>query len=362
MAADPTRLSRLALLDAAIPLVRLFAPEHGLSSAAADGTSVSDQTDPRTGLPVYSLYGERVRPSTESLRDLDVVLFDIPDVGARFYTYSSTLYHMMAACAEAHLPLIVLDRPNPLGGDLTNAEGPLLDPACRSFVGEAVIPLRHQLTLGELARLWNRERFPTASLRVIPCEGWSRRMTWPDTGLPWVTTSPAMPTFASVRGYPVTGIFEATNLSVGRGTARPFQLVGAPWLESDRVVRRLATWAMRGVEFAATTFLPTSSRYQGEWCQGVELRIADAGTRHSVAAGMLLLASIVGTHREAFQWATYPTAANPTGEGHFERLCGRRDIRPVFDARPDTIDLDTVHEWTSTGDWTERVQEVLLYR
>ena len=162
LASDPTRRSRDALRevlrDAGIALVRLFGPEHGLSGAAADGTPVPDEIDPLTGIPVVSLYGARMRPTPESLRDLDVVLVDMPDVGARFYTYTWTLYHVMAACAEASVPLIVLDRPNPLGGDLTAAEGPVLDMAYRSFIGEDTIPIRHQLTLGELARLWQRER------------------------------------------------------------------------------------------------------------------------------------------------------------------------------------------------------------
>ena len=227
LAIDAGRPSREALRDtlreAGGALVRLFGPEHGLTGTVADGASVHDGSDALTGLPVVSLYGERMRPTPQSLRDLDALFFDIPDVGARFYTYTWTLYHAIAACAHAQVPIIVLDRPNPLGGDMTAAEGPMLDMAHRSFVGEDCIPIRHQLTLGELARLWQRERFPAASIRVVPCSGWTRVMRWSDTGLPWIPTSPAMSSFESAETYPGLCLFEATNLSVGRGTDYPFR-------------------------------------------------------------------------------------------------------------------------------------------
>src|SRR5512133_2263214 len=162
--------ARPALIAAGIPIVRLFGPEHGLTAAADDGTAVADGTDPLTRLPVISLYGERMRPDADSLRDLDVVLFDIPDVGVRFYTYTWTLYHLMAACAHTGTRVVVLDRPNPLGGDLQSAAGPVLDLACRSFLGEDAIPIRHQLTLGELSRLWQRDHFPKVRLDVLACD------------------------------------------------------------------------------------------------------------------------------------------------------------------------------------------------
>ncbi len=365
LASDPTRRSREvlrnALRDAGIALVRLFGPEHGLSGIAADGAPVPDDIDPVTGIPIVSLYGARMRPSSESLRDLDALFFDIPDVGARFYTYSWTLYHVMAACAAVSVPLIVLDRPNPLGGDLTAAEGPVLDMAYRSFIGEDTIPIRHQLTLGELARLWQRERFPAATLRVIPCEGWTRAMHWPDTGLPWVPTSPAMPSVESVQLYPGLCLFEATNMSVGRGTATPFQLVGAPWLDHVAVARDLSRHAPHGAEFEAADFTPTNGPHAAERCHGVRVRVTEAHVVRPVALGLLLMAAIANTHGGQFQWATYPTAANPGGHGHFERLLGRGDLRGAFDATPGAIDSDVVRAWTTTGDWSERVREVLCY-
>lgn len=353
--------SRVALIDAGVPIIRLFGPEHGLTASAADGAAVSDGTDALTGLPVVSLYGERTRPDAESLHDLDAMLFDVPDVGARFYTFTWTLFHVMAACAEGGVPVTVLDRPNPLGGELAHAEGPVLDVACRSFVGEDAIPIRHQLTLGEMARVWRRERFTDLQLRVITCDGWTRAMRWSDTGLPWVPTSPAMPSFDSAALYPGTCLFEATNLSVGRGTDAPFQQVGAPWLDVPAVLADLARRIPKGVEFSEVTFVPGSGPYIAEPCRGIRVHVVDAHVLRPVALSLLLMAAIVSTHRLRFQWARYPTAANPSGDGHFERLIGRRDIRRHFDASPFAIDADVVREWTGVGDWAERVAGSLCY-
>ena len=358
---DVSVRSRIALLDAGVPLVRLFGPEHGLSGQAADGVAVTDNVDSATGLPVVSLYGERMRPAAGALEDLDAVLFDVPDVGARFYTYTWTLYHVMAACEQAGVDVVVLDRPNPLGGDLLLAEGPILDLAHRSFVGDDAIPIRHQLTLGELARLWRRERFPRVRLTVIPCAGWTRAMTWGDTGLPWVPTSPSMPSIESVQLYPGTCLFEATNLGVGRGTDTPFQVIGAPWLDSHRVLRALEKSAIRGVAFSETTFTPSISPYKGEPCRGLRMGVSSATDARPVAIGLQTLATIAALHRTHFRWARYPTAANPVGEGHLERLLGRGDVRHVLDETPDAVDATCIAAWTSISGWRERVQDVLCY-
>lgn len=361
LAPDAGRRARVALVAAGVPVVRLFGPEHGLTATSDDGAAVADGTDSLTHLPVVSLYGERLRPADESLRDLDAVLFDIPDVGARFYTYTWTLYHLMAACAHTGTRVVVLDRPNPLGGDLQSAEGPVLDLACRSFLGEDAIPIRHQLTAGELARLWQRDHFPKVQLDVIACESWTRAMRWPDTLLRWIPTSPAMPSFQSAQLYAGTCLFEATNLSVGRGTDAPFQQVGAPWLDVGAVFADLARRVPKGVEFSEVVFVPATGPYAGEECRGLRITVTWAGALRPVALGLLLMAAVASTHRLRFQWARYPTAANPSGEGHFERLVGRNDIRRVFDKTPQDIDAEQVRAWTEVGDWVQRVGPILVY-
>jgi uncharacterized protein YbbC (DUF1343 family) len=352
LAADASVHSRVALQAAGVPLVRLFGPEHGLSGTAADGAAVGDDIDVRTGLPVVSLYGERMRPTREQLHDLDVVLFDIPDVGARFYTYTWTLFHLLSACAEYGVPLVVLDRPNPLGGASASVEGPVLELAYRSFVGEDAIPIVHALTLGELACLWQRERFPAANVRVIACTGWRRGQRWPALSLPWVPTSPSMPAFESVAWYPGTCLFEATNLSVGRGTDAPFCLVGAPWLDAAAVLDAFTRRC--DVPASACTFMPSHAPYLHETCQGIRLGAPEHASA-PVATGLLLLAAIMTVHAGEFAWRGYPTAANPTGEGHFERLVGRGGVRAALDADAATVTATLVREWTRAEGWRDRM-------
>ncbi len=366
LASDSAARSRSALLSAGFPLVRLFGPEHGLIATADDGAAVADGVDAPTGMPVVSLYGERMRPSPDALADLDALLFDVPDVGARFYTYTWTLYHALAACADAGVPLVVLDRPNPQGGLLAMAEGPMLEASCRSFLGETRIPIRHQLTLGELARLWQREEFPTAILHVVPVEGWSRAMRWPETGLPWVPTSPAMPSFESASLYAGTCLLEATNLSVGRGTAWPFRWIGAPWLDADRLLDAFAQRQRLSPSLAAIGATPlqaepTSSLYAGERCRGILFDMRDAALARPVALGVHLLASLAATHPIQFAWARYPTAANPTGDHHLARLFGRTDAEALLSAQPVDIDEARVDEWTRADAWESRVTPILLY-
>lgn len=360
-ARDAARPGRVALQQAGINLVRLFAPEHGLEANARDGAAVADGVDHLTGLPVMSLYGERLRPAPEDLADLDAVILDLPDIGARFYTYLWTMSFMLEACAEAGVRLIVLDRPNPLGGDLAAAEGPILEVEnCSSFVGRASIPIRHSLTMGELARLLNGEWHLNAKLEVIPCAGWKRSMRWPDTGLPFVPTSPAISSFESALLYPGLCLFEATNLSVGRGTELPFQIVGAPWLDAQSVAEDFNSRRVRGLvaeEFAVT---PSQNPFAGTDCRGVRLHITDEKCARPVKAGLHLLAAVIRRHRCHFQWANYHTVANPGGEGHFERLIGRIGIREVLEESPSDLD-QRIPRWTSATGWAERAKDWLLY-
>lgn len=353
---------RRALQQAGVALCTLFAPEHGMGAGAEDGALIDDARDGLTGLSVYSLYGASVRPTPAQLAGLDLLLFDIPDIGARFYTYSWTLSHVMEACAEVGLPLWVLDRPNPLGGDLTQAEGPILDEAhISTFVGRWAIPIRHSLTLGELARLWNGERRLGVDLTVIPIEGWRRNQLWSALGLPFVPTSPAMPSAETTLIYPGTCLFEGTNLSEGRGTSTPFRLVGAPWLDGWAVADTVNAQNHPGVVARAAPFTPTANKYAGQVCQGIMLHVLNDQEFRPVATGLHLLATIIRQHPQHFQWLSYPTAVNVAGQGHFDRLIGDLSVREALQQAAG--DMTTrIRQWTATRTWTTRVQPYLLYQ
>ena len=359
LASDAGRSSRSALLGAGIPVQRLFSPEHGLTAAAADGAAVGDGTDPVTGLQVISLYGSTLTPPAGSLSDLDALLFDVPDVGARFYTYTWTLSHAIDACATAGIPIIILDRPNPLGGRDEDVEGPVIDARHFSFVGRHSIPIRHSLTLGEFALLWQRERCPPADVRIVRCTGWSREDLWPDTGLPFVPTSPAITTFEAALLYPGLCVFEATNVSVARGTAFSFRAIGAPWLNAEELISRFQERSIDAVQLEPVDFIPTVGPHAGMTCRGFELRPLDAHDFKPVATGLALLADVIAAHRTEFAWATYPTAANPAGAGHFERIVGVDGVREVLlDGRATAT---MIRNWTASPGWRERWETVNQY-
>lgn len=357
---QPLTPTRLALQQAGVQLVALFSPEHGLGAAAADGAEIGDAVDPLTGLPVYSLYGETYRPTAAMLADLDLLLFDIPDVGVRFYTYIWTLSHALEACGEAGLPLWVLDRPNPLGGDLAECEGPLLAAEISSFVGRWSMPIRHGLTVGELAQLWNAEQGLGVDLTVIRTLGWSRAERWSATGLPFLPTSPSLPSYETALIYPGTCLFEGTNLSEGRGTAAPFRQIGAPWLDAFTIANRFNDVGLPALRARAVQFSPTASKHANKLCHGVMLHLLDETTIRPVAAGLHLLQLIIEQHPTQFEWLPYPTAAAGQGYGHFDRLIGDLAIRPAL-SQPATITPQQIDEWTEAAGWSARVKPYLLY-
>lgn len=355
------RPSRAALLESGVNLARLFGPEHGLSGSAADGDSVDDGLDPITRLPVISLYGQRVRPTRDAIEDLDAILYDIPDVGARFYTYIWTLSHVMEAAAEQGKPVWVLDRPNPIGGDLDAVEGPILDDAnLSSFVGRWNIPIRYALTIAELARLWNAERHIGCDLRVVQCAGWKRSMHWPMTGLKFVPTSPNLPGYESALFYPGTCLIEGTKLSEGRGTDSPFRLIGAPWVDGDKLALALNGRKLPGVRIEPATFTPGGRKYENQRCGGVKLIATDPAIVRPVALGLFLVAELIHLHPRDFEWLPYPTAANRKGLQHFDRLVGRLDIRPALEQLPQDLPAEIAH-WTAAPDWRRRAEPHLLY-
>jgi uncharacterized protein YbbC (DUF1343 family)/CubicO group peptidase (beta-lactamase class C family) len=267
---------------AGVQLVALFSPEHGIRGLADE--KVSDSRDEKTGLPIYSLYGETRRPKPEQLKDLDALVFDIQDIGARFYTYISTLGYLMEEAARAHIPVFVLDRPNPIGG--VDIEGPVADADKLSFIAYHRIPVRHGMTVGELARLFNEERKINCDLRVVKMEGWRRGMWYDATNLTWVNPSPNMRSLTEATLYPGIGLLETTNLSVGRGTDTPFELIGAPWLDGQRLASYLNERKVAGVRFVPVRFTPKSSTFKDEECGGVNIIVTDRTRFHSVQAGL----------------------------------------------------------------------------
>jgi uncharacterized protein YbbC (DUF1343 family) len=357
----PLTPSRLAVLQSGTRLAALFSPEHGIGADAPDGAAVVDGTDRLTALPVRSLYGTGIRPSREMLADIEILLVDLQDVGARFYTYIWTLSYVLEACAETGVPVWVLDRPNPLGGDLGAAEGPIFDESIPAgLAGRWAVPIRHSLTIGELARLWNRERGIGADLRVIEMRGWHRSTRWPGLGLPFVPTSPAMPSYETAVFYPGTGLLEGLNVNEGRGTAAPFQLVGAPWMHGPALADALNALGLAGMIARPVEYTPSSGRHAGRRCSGVMLHVTDDLALRPVALGFHLIALIWRLHPQDCAWANYPTAANPTGRGHFERLVGRSDVAPVLQHPP--VDLrDQVSHWTEAREWSSRTSSHLLY-
>jgi uncharacterized protein YbbC (DUF1343 family) len=271
-----------------VQLVALFSPEHGIRGLMDE--KVSDSKDDATGLPIYSLYGESRRPKPEQLAGLDAVVFDIQDVGARFYTYISTLGNVMEEAAKARIPVFVLDRPNPIGG--VAIEGPIADADKLSFIAHHPIPVRHGLTIGELAQLFNQDRKIGCDLRVIKMEGWRRSMWFDATNLTWINPSPNMRSLTEATLYPGIGLLETTNVSVGRGTDTPFELVGAPWMNGAELAAALNGRGLKGVRFVPVRFTPKASVFTGEECGGINIIIVDRNQFQPVTAGIEIAAML----------------------------------------------------------------------
>jgi uncharacterized protein YbbC (DUF1343 family)/CubicO group peptidase (beta-lactamase class C family) len=264
-----------------VKLVALFSPEHGIRGVADE--KVSDSKDEQTGLPIYSLYGESRRPKPEQMKDLDALVFDIQDVGTRFYTYISTLGYVMEEAAKVKLPVVVLDRPNPIGG--LDVEGPIADADKLSFISYHRIPVRHGMTIGELARLFNEQSKLGCDLRVIEMAGWRRSMWLDETNLLWVNPSPNMRSLNEATLYPGIGLLETTNVSVGRGTDTPFEVVGAPWIDGQQLAAHLNNQKIAGVRFVPVRFTPSASVFKGEECGGVNIIVTDREKLRPVTNG-----------------------------------------------------------------------------
>jgi uncharacterized protein YbbC (DUF1343 family) len=272
-----------------VTLVALFSPEHGFAGAL-DHDGIGDSRDEATGLPIYSLYGENRTPTAEQLEGLDVLVFDIQDIGARFYTYTSTMAQAMGAAAKQGIEYVVLDRPNPING--ISIAGPVLDAGSESFVGIHTLPVRHGMTTGELATMINDEQQLGAKLHVVQIENWRRGDYWDATGLVWVNPSPNMRSLTQAVLYPGVGMLETTNISVGRGTDTPFEMVGAPWIDAREFAETLNAANLPGVRFVPVRFTPESSKHEGKLCQGVNLIVTDREQLEPVTMGFTIAAAL----------------------------------------------------------------------
>lgn len=320
------------LISAAFPhqLRCLFSPQHGLYAQKQDNMVESpNEFDARVGAPVFSLYGATREPSSGQLEGIDLLLVDLQDVGCRVYTYIWTLYLALRACSRAGVAVAVLDRPNPLGG--LAVEGNLVSDDCRSFVGLAPLPMRHGMTIGEIARFLVRHEGLDVELHVVPMHGWRRHMDFDATGLPWVWPSPNMPTLETARVYPGQVIWEGTNVSEGRGTTRPFEVFGAPYFETEAVRCAVGQWGLSGFVLREQSFEPTFHKWAGRTCHGFQIHVIDGVLYQPYLTSLSLLSALLRLYPEEVAWR------DPPYEYEFERqpidlILGDRRVRAAVEA------------------------------
>lgn len=340
--------------DADVDLKALYGPEHGVRGSAQAGEYVEYYIDEETGLPVYSLYGATKKPTPEMLEGIDVLLFDIQDVGTRFYTYIYTMAYAMEAAAENDIEFIVLDRPNPLGGEAV--EGPVLNDEYSSFVGKYEIPLRHGMTVGELAQLFNEEFEIGANLTVVEMDKWKRDMYYDDTPLEWVLPSPNMPTLDTALVYPGAALIEGTNVSEGRGTTKPFELIGAPFINATELANELNGLELPGVDFRAASFTPSFSKHAGKLTHGVQIHVTDKEAFEPVTTGLSLVKTIHDLYPEDFEFR----AENSAGVSFFDLLVGNGWIREAIENGESVEEMQ--QQWEGDlEDFKEVREDYLLY-
>lgn len=286
-------------------IAALFGPQHGILGQTQDNMIEWEGfSDPHTGLPVYSLYGEARKPTARMLNGLDCMVVDLQDVGTRVYTFASTLFLVMEACSEAGIDVVALDRPNPIGG--ADFEGGLLRPEFKSFVGMMRTPMRHGMTMGELATMYRDVEGLSCGLKVVKMEGWRRGMWFDETGLPWVLPSPNMPTLDTAAVYPGMVMLEGTSLSEGRGTTRPFETLGAPWIDARALADALNDGQIAGAYFRPANFQPTFHKWASQVCGGVQIHVTDRATFRSVFAMLRIFEEIFRRWRDKFEWKQPP--------------------------------------------------------
>jgi uncharacterized protein YbbC (DUF1343 family) len=342
-----------------VKIKALFGPEHGIRGKAPDRKGIGHEVDPESGIPIYSLFGKTTKPTRAMLKGIDALVFDIQDVGVRFYTYSTTLALTMEAAAEQGLPYIVLDRPNPIGG--LHVDGPMLDPSLRSFVGWLPLPIVHGLTMGELAAMINGEHWlrknGVVKLNVVRMRGWRRSWTFDSTELRWINPSPSIRSLQTALIYPGTCLIEGTNVSEGRGTDHPFEQIGAPWIHSRELCSKLRALHIPGVAFTPTSFTPqstrtvtTDSKFEGELCKGVFLKVVDNGRFQPVKAGLALLWAIQALYPSEFRMKTR----------RLDELIGTRSVRQAI--RKGENPNDIANSWKSEAEtFAQMRKKYLMY-
>lgn len=310
-------------------IVAFFAPEHGLTGTQYAGESVNDEQDV-DGIPIYSLYGPTRRPTSDMLKDVTLLVYDIQDIGSRSYTYTSTLFYAMEEAAKAHIPFLVLDRPNPLGGLLV--DGPMLEEEYRSFVGYINVPYCHGLTIGELAQYFNGEYKIGCHLIIIPMQGWQRHMTFKDTGLPWIPTSPQVPDAQTAFYYPTTGLLgELQIVNIGVGYTLPFKLVGAPWINAEKFAKQLNVQKFPGVYFYPFHYRPFFGRFAGHVCHGVYITITDFNTYLPVTTQYLLMGVLKNLYLSYFLKGL---EESPQCQQMFNKVNGTKEVYRILKEEP----------------------------
>jgi uncharacterized protein YbbC (DUF1343 family) len=342
-----------------IKLVALFGPEHGIRGDNPDGDNVKDSIDSKTGIRVYSLYGKVDKPTPEMLKNIDVLLYDIQDVGVRFYTYISTMMLCMEASAENNVPFVVLDRPNPING--IDVEGPIRVDSLKTFVGWIPIPIRYGMTSGELATLANQSGWLNngvkANLTVIKMNGWKRSMWYDETGLEWIKPSPNMPTLQTATVYPGTCLVEGVNVTEGRGTEKPFEYIGAPWIDGKILSEKLNGMNLHGVEFLPINFTPraiknatSNPKYKEIRCEGIYVHVTDRNSFKSVETGVAIVAAI---------HSLYPDSLQFRNRG-FDRLAGTPVVREMIESGKNFSEIVAI--WKSElNEFEIERKEFLLY-
>ena len=319
-----------------------------------------DGIDDVTGKPIISLYGEKMKPTKQDIQDIELLLFDIPDAGTRFYTYLWSLTYFIQTAAENNLKIVLLDRPNPLGGNFELCEGPMLHESVASFIGRFDIPVKHQSTFGELGKYFNTSQAWHADLEVIHCENWKRNAMAIDWHLPWVKPSPALQNVEACMLYPGLCFFEATNVSVGRGTKHSFEWIGATWLNLPAIAMVWQNLLREEIKIETTPLSISQSNGEVQETKGIRIKIIDPSQYRSVMTGLLLLKLIKDLHPQDFKWQAYPTQANPSGENHLSLLMGIPNAQQLFE-QPLQVWLQHITKLVRVTQWQKEMSPFLIY-